>query len=198
MTKMFRKNHTPGGGRKGQKSAGAAPAAESRAHKQAPRLHAVSSVKKKGAAAAQAKPLKDKSEQGGAIPIHQDVIKRFSKEKALELHQKLVKKKAEVQNRPHLSKQALSSLGTERGMDQADLMSRLQAETQYTVQIQRDSSLISQILKALAKMQSGKYGICEQTGEVIEIERLDSIPWTPLSIEGAEELENRDPWRKAR
>ena len=132
-------------------------------------------------------------------PVHGDVIRRFSKEKALELYQKLVKKKAEVQNRPQLSKQALSSLGSERGgEDQADLMSRLQAETQYMVQIQRDSSLINQVLKALTKMQSGEYGICEQTGEVIEIERLDSIPWTALSIEGAEDLENMERLRRIR
>ena len=93
---------------------------------------------------------------------------------------------------------ALSSLGSEKGGDQADMVTRLQAENQYTVQIQRDTFLISQIVKALAKMQSGEYGICEQTGEVIEWNRLNSIPWTNLSIEGAEELENQERLQKIR
>ena len=47
-------------------------------------------------------------------------------------------------------------------------------------------------------MQSGEYGVCEQTGEDIEPERLSSIPWTTLSIEGAEELENFERWQKIR
>ena len=131
-------------------------------------------------------------------PIHKDVIKRFSKKKAVELYDKLIVKKSEVQNRPYLSKLALSSLGSEKGGDQADQVNRLQAETQYTVQIQRDNYLISQIVKALAKMQSGEYGVCEQTGEVIELNRLSSIPWTNFSIEGAEELENFERWQKIR
>lgn len=139
-----------------------------------------------------------KREKETDYPIHKDVIKRFSKTKSIELYQKLIRKKAEVQNRPYLSKMALSSLGSEKGGDQADMVSRLQAETQYTVQIQRDTFLLSQIVKALAKMQSGEYGVCEQTGEVIEWNRLNSIPWTNLSIEGAEELENQERWQKIR
>ena len=129
------------------------------------------------------------------LPIHKDVIKRFSQKKALELYHKLVAKKSEAQNRPFLSKMALSSL--DKGGDHADQVSRLQDEIQYTSQIQRDNSLISQIVKALAKMQSGEYGVCEQTGEVIEINRLSSIPWTNFSIEGAEELENAEKWGQA-
>lgn len=139
-----------------------------------------------------------KKEKEHNYPIHRDIIKRFSKKKVEELYLKLIRKKAEVQNRPHVSKMALSSLGSEKGGDQADMVTRLQAETQYTVQIQRDTFLISQIVKALAKMQSGEYGICEQTGEVIEWNRLNSIPWTNLSIEGAEELENQERLQKIR
>ena len=195
----------------GGKGAGANPPVGKKSGAGAPRLRAIESQKAEGAGLTGGKAPGKKatgkkalvnqatSEKGSFPPVHKDVIRRFSKEKALELYQKLVRKKAEVQNRPQLSKQALSSLGSERGgEDQADLMSRLQAETQYMAQIQRDSSLIGQVLKALAKMQSGAYGICEQTGEVIEIERLDSIPWTALSIEGAEDLENMERLRKIR
>ncbi len=39
---------------------------------------------------------------------------------------------------------------------------------------------------ALSRIEDGTYGICEETEEVIEIERLSAIPWTRLSIEGAE------------
>jgi DnaK suppressor protein len=39
---------------------------------------------------------------------------------------------------------------------------------------------------ALSRIESGTYGICEETEEQIEHERLLAIPWTRLSIEGAE------------
>ena len=39
---------------------------------------------------------------------------------------------------------------------------------------------------ALSRIDSGTYGICEETEEVVEAERLLAIPWTRLSIEGAE------------
>lgn len=39
---------------------------------------------------------------------------------------------------------------------------------------------------ALSKIMDGTYGVCEETGEHIEKERLLAIPWTRLSIEGAE------------
>ncbi len=119
-------------------------------------------------------------------PIHKDVIKRFTKKTAIELYQKLIRKKAEVQNRPLASRHALSLLGGERGGDQADQVNRLQEEAKYTEQIQRDDLLLQSVIMALARMEKGNYGICEQTDEKIELNRLQSLPWTTLSIEGAE------------
>ena len=47
-------------------------------------------------------------------------------------------------------------------------------------------------------MESGEYGICEQTGEKIELNRLLSLPWTTLSIEGAEIEESEKHLRQIR
>ena len=122
-------------------------------------------------------------------PIHKNVIKRFGQSNSVTLYEKLIEKRAEVQNKPQASKQALSLLGTEKGGDQADLVNRLQQESQYTGRIQRDSRLLEDILNALARMEAGNYGVCEITEDPIELKRLFSIPWTTLSIEGAEEHE---------
>lgn len=130
--------------------------------------------------------------------IHLSVIKRFDKKICSELYDKLLEKKAEVQNRPQASKQALSLLGTEKGGDQADLVTRLQEESQHATRIQRDNRLLEDILRALARMETGNYGICEITEECIEINRLYSIPWTTLSIEGAEEQEEQSRKFKVR
>ena len=131
-------------------------------------------------------------------PIHKFVIKRFSKKIAIELYKKLINKKAEVQNRPYTSKHMLSRLGDEKGGDQADQVSRIQEETRYTEQIQRDNLLMEKVMIALKKMEAGEYGICEQTGETIDLDRLQSLPWTPLSIEGAEIQESERNLRAVR
>jgi DnaK suppressor protein len=43
-----------------------------------------------------------------------------------------------------------------------------------------------EIEMALSRMEQGTFGVCEETEEVIEADRLLAIPWTRLSIEGAE------------
>ena len=122
--------------------------------------------------------------------IHKDVIKRLTKPLAVSLYQKLIDKKTELSNRPLSFKKKLSLMVEERGGDQADQVNRLQEERRYTNRIQRDRLLLAQVLKALGKMEQGNYGICEYTEETIEIKRLKTLPWTTLSIEGAEIEEN--------
>lgn len=131
-------------------------------------------------------------------PIHKNVIKRFTKKVSIQLYEKLISKKAEVQNRPYASKYALSLLGKEKGGDQADQVNRLQEETRHTEQIQRANLLLEKVLMALKRMETGQYGICEQTGEPIELNRLQSLPWTTLSIEGAEIEESERNLRQIR
>jgi RNA polymerase-binding transcription factor DksA len=52
-----------------------------------------------------------------------------------------------------------------------------------------DRKLIKEIDDALQRIADGTYGICELTGHKIAKERLDELPWTRHSIEGARLLE---------
>ena len=54
---------------------------------------------------------------------------------------------------------------------------------------ERELTRLHEIEDALARIEHGVYGICEETDEVIEKKRLEKMPWTKLSIEAAEELE---------
>ena len=54
---------------------------------------------------------------------------------------------------------------------------------------ERELKRLHEIEDALARIEHGIYGICEETDEVIEKKRLEKMPWTKLSIEAAEELE---------
>jgi len=55
-----------------------------------------------------------------------------------------------------------------------------------------EKELIWQIDRALRKIELSKplpFGLCEFTKQPIPKNRLQLIPWTPLSIEGAEQME---------
>jgi DnaK suppressor protein len=70
--------------------------------------------------------------------------------------------------------------------DEADLASAHISQTQALNQRDKLLAKIKEIDDALARMEAGSYGICEETEEPIEEKRLIAIPWTRLSLEGAE------------
>ena len=74
--------------------------------------------------------------------------------------------------------------------DEADQSAFALAENQFLVAQSRLRHQIMEIEFALARIHSGEYGICEETQEPIEQERLLAIPWTRLSVEGAEMRES--------
>ncbi|MCC7440483.1 MAG: TraR/DksA family transcriptional regulator [Bdellovibrionales bacterium] len=81
------------------------------------------------------------------------------------------------------------SLSVEISGDEADMAAAL--ETQNTSLVQRERMLkdLAEIDAALKRLDDGTYGTCEETEEPIEDERLRAIPWTRLSLDGAETRE---------
>lgn len=55
--------------------------------------------------------------------------------------------------------------------------------------ISSDQNSIYEIEEALNRIRTGRYGICEVTGNPIEAERLEAIPWTRFSMEAQKQLE---------
>lgn len=78
------------------------------------------------------------------------------------------------------------SLATEMVGDEADLASAHISQTQALNQRDKLLAKIKEIDESLERLENGTYGICEETGEEIEEKRLMAIPWTRLSLEGAE------------
>jgi len=74
----------------------------------------------------------------------------------------------------------------DRGGDETDMALDTLAENQFLTSQERMRHQLIEIETALAKIERGIYGICEETEEPIETERLLAIPWTRLSVEGAE------------
>ncbi len=108
----------------------------------------------------------------------------MKKSLVLECQKQLITKKAEILDRLLLFKQDFSS--TSHGGDEADQTSSLLIENQRLTFQQNLRILLLEIENALMRIQKGNYGVCEETEEPIEEERLLAIPWTRLSVEGAE------------
>lgn len=107
-----------------------------------------------------------------------------------ECREKLLNTKAELLNRVKEARGKLDQ--AERGGDEADQTMRILAEQEVMSLTDRLRQQLLEIESALGRMENGSYGFCEETEEIIEVERLKAIPWTRLSIEGAEIRESVD------
>ena len=77
----------------------------------------------------------------------------------------------------------------------ADIADRATFETDRALELRardRQRKLISKIDAALARIEEGSYGYCEETGEPIGLKRLDARPIATLSIEAQERHERRE------
>jgi DnaK suppressor protein len=101
-----------------------------------------------------------------------------------ECRQKLLQTKTDLLNRVKEARNDLNN--DDKGGDEADQTVRVLAEAEFLSQHERMRNQLLEIEGALARIENGSFGICEETEELIEPERLRAIPWTRLSIEGAE------------
>ncbi len=98
---------------------------------------------------------------------------------------KLVLMKQEILNRFRTARQNFNQTEHSRG-DEIDQTVAQQEEHSFLVNQERLRNQLLEIEMALSRIEQGNFGICEETEELIETERLLAIPWTRLSIEGAE------------
>jgi DnaK suppressor protein len=76
-----------------------------------------------------------------------------------------------------------------------DVADRASSETDRAIELRardRQRKLISKIDSALARINDGSYGYCEETGEPINLRRLDARPIATLTIEAQERHERRE------
>ena len=99
---------------------------------------------------------------------------------------KLINAKTELLNRVRESRADLHNADDNKGGDEGDQTLRALAESEFLSMHERLRKQLMEIESALARIEKGLYGICEETEEIIEADRLLAIPWTRLSIEGAE------------
>ena len=96
----------------------------------------------------------------------------------------LLAKREEILNSLANGKSEFDTL--ERGGDEADNSVSSIAEHQFLSNQNRMHKQLLEIGYALARIEQGTFGLCEETEEPISEDRLIALPWTRLSLEGAE------------
>lgn len=105
--------------------------------------------------------------------------------------QKLLSWKEEIMRQ---TKETLAGLH-EESIQHADLADRATSETDRALELRardRQRKLVAKIDAALARIEDGSYGYCEETGEPIGLKRLDARPIATLSVEAQERHERRE------
>lgn len=107
-----------------------------------------------------------------------------------ECRRRLISIKQDLLNRAR--KAQIEFVQAEKTGDEVDQTVAHIEEHSFLVNQARLRSQIFEVEQALARIELGTFGICEETEEPIEQDRLMAIPWTRLSIEGAEIREAMD------
>lgn len=82
--------------------------------------------------------------------------------------------------------------------DEADLAtSTINQQITFSIR-ERELAKLRRIDSALARIEEGEYGFCIESGEPIEVKRLENQPWAEYCIEVAEEMEREARQRFSR
>ncbi len=112
-------------------------------------------------------------------------MKSISERLILDCRNKLLEIKRDILNRARAARSEFRSQEKASG-DEADQTMSVLREHEFLIAQERLQAHLLEVEFALARIEQGRFGICEETDEPIEIERLRALPWTRLSIEGAE------------
>ncbi|WP_439496755.1 RNA polymerase-binding protein DksA [Bosea sp. (in: a-proteobacteria)] len=92
------------------------------------------------------------------------------------------------------AKETLVTLQSE-SENHPDIADRASSETDRAIELRardRQRKLIAKIEAAIARIDEGSYGYCEETGEPISLKRLEARPIATLSLEAQERHERNE------
>jgi DnaK suppressor protein len=119
-----------------------------------------------------------------AEPFMNDRQKEYFREKLLRWKEEILRE----------SRETLEHLQAENA-NHPDFADRASNETDRSIELRardRQRKLIAKIDAALARIEDGTYGFCEDTGEPISLKRLDARPIATLSIDAQERHEKKE------
>ncbi|OPZ77075.1 MAG: RNA polymerase-binding transcription factor DksA [Alphaproteobacteria bacterium ADurb.Bin438] len=115
-------------------------------------------------------------------PFMNEMQQEYFRQKLIVWKEDLLKKSGDT----------LTNMKEEGGLIEPDITDRASAETEKALELRtrdRYRKLINKIDAALRRIENGSYGYCEETGEPINLERLEARPIVTLSLEAQERHE---------
>jgi DnaK suppressor protein len=100
------------------------------------------------------------------------------------LREQLKGARAELQER--LQREQAVALQSESLVEPTDAAEQTREQDDALVLTVRDRTLLNDIEDALAKLDSGTYGLSEVSGQPIGFRRLQAIPWARVTADEAE------------
>ncbi|MFO0670104.1 MAG: TraR/DksA C4-type zinc finger protein [Polyangiaceae bacterium] len=103
-----------------------------------------------------------------------------------------------TEKRDEIVKKAKQTLEEDMALDANDLPDEMDlASSEYlqsfTFRLRgREKAFLDKINKAIAKIDEGTFGVCEECGEEISVKRLEARPETTLCIRCKEDQEHRE------
>lgn len=107
--------------------------------------------------------------------------------------EKLLKEKQRIVHSMNNFKKENKMIGSENLAEEGDIAQQTQDQKLNISLKEKEMFLLREIEVALRKIEDGSYGMCEESGEPIELKRLEKQPWARLSLHYAEleELEQQ-------
>ncbi len=113
----------------------------------------------------------------------------FSKKFIESQKMRLLEEKQRIQENFRVFTKESRNRSSDEAKEDGDIAERFREEKVSISLREKDLRTLREIDVALRKMDDGTYGYCEESGEPIELKRLEKKPWARLSLEQAELLE---------
>jgi len=114
-------------------------------------------------------------------------VRHLSDEFIKQSNEKLLKKQLELQSEINLLKSEDPYLSSGRDTDNSDQLDEAMEEDSVKenidVKVLALEKSLDQVEKALAKIEEGTYGICEITGDPIDMARLEAYPEATTAVD---------------
>ena len=115
----------------------------------------------------------------------------LSAQKIEKFRKMLLTLREQVLNRARAMSVEALRLNADDLADETDHANAVAQQGIYLSSQERDRHLMKEIEHALAKMEEGTYGLCEDTEEPIDEARLEAQPYTRYSVTAAELRERK-------
>jgi DnaK suppressor protein len=106
-----------------------------------------------------------------------------------ELRQLLLAKRQELVKSINVMRSRDIEVNPDDNIEEIDQASANQIQTVQLRVLEKEYKLLREVNRALEKFDSGEYGLCEGTEDLIGYPRLKVRPWARYSIDYAEEKE---------